>query len=327
MIENKKSVFISGEIPEAGIKLLEENGITIEQWKGKDKIQTDELIKACKKHNGLLSVGRNKIDKNFLEECKHLKVIALFSVGYDHVDVKEANTLNIPVGNTPGVLSGATADTAFLLMLAASRKAFHQYKQIIDGEWKMGLPANILGMELYGKTLGVFGLGRIGIEMAKRCKGAYDMEIIYHNRGKNKEAEELLGAKRVSFEELLKRSDVLSVHTELSKETENKFNKNAFDKMKESAIFINTSRGGVHNEKDLTEAIKNGVIWGAGLDVTHPEPISPTSELLSMPSVAVLPHIGSATVETRDKMIVLAAKNIIAGLNNKKLPTEIKLKD
>jgi glyoxylate reductase len=326
MIEDKKSVYISGPIPEAGIKLLTENGIAVEQWKGKDKIPTNELIKACKKHQAFLSVGRNKIDQHFLEECKHLKVIALFSVGYDHVDVKEANKLNIPVGNTPGVLSGATADTAFLLMLAASRKAFYQYKQIIDGEWKKGIPANILGIELYGKTLGIFGLGRIGIEMAKRCKGAYDMEIIYHNRGRNKEAEELLGAKRVSFDDLLKESDVLSVHTELSKETENKFDKKAFEQMKESAIFINTSRGGVHNEKDLTEAIKKGIIWGAGLDVTNPEPMGPSSELLNMPSVAVLPHIGSATVETRNQMIELAAKNIIAGLNNKKLPTEIKLK-
>lgn len=323
----KKSVFISGPIPDEGINLLEENGITIEQWKGKDKIPTDELIKACKKHNAFLSVGRNKIDKAFLKECKHLKVIALFSVGYDHVDVKEANRLNIPVGNTPGVLSGATADTAFLLMLAASRKAFYQYKMIIDGDWKKGVPANVLGIELSGKTLGIFGLGRIGVEMAKRCKGAYEMEIIYHNRGRNKEAEELLGAKRVSFDELLGKSDVLSVHTELSKETENKFNKDAFKKMKESAIFINTSRGGVHNEKDLTEAIKNGTIWGAGLDVTNPEPMNPESELLNMPSVAVLPHIGSATVETRNRMINLAVKNIIAGLNNEKLPAEIKLKD
>ncbi len=327
MVEEKKSVFISGPVPEEGIRLLAEKGIEIEQWQGKDKIPEKELIKACKKHSAFLSVGRNKIDKHFLEECKHLKVIALFSVGYDHVDVKEANKLNIPVGNTPGVLSGATADTAFLLMLAASRKAFYQYKQVIDGEWKKGIPANSLGIELYGKTLGIFGLGRIGIEMAKRCKGAYNMDIIYHNRGKNKEAEELLGAKKVSFDELLKRSDVISVHTELSKETENKFNKSAFSKMKKSAIFINTSRGGVHNEKDLTDAIKNGVIWGAGLDVTNPEPMSAGNELLKMPSVAVLPHIGSATLETRNKMIELAVENIIAGLNNKKLPTEIKLKD
>jgi glyoxylate reductase len=130
----------------------------------------------------------------------------------------------------------------------------------------------------------------------------------------------------VSFNDLLKESDVLSVHTELSKETENKFDKKAFEQMKESAIFINTSRGGVHNEKDLTEAVKKGIIWGAGLDVTNPEPMGPSSELLNMPSVAVLPHIGSATVETRNQMIELAAKNIIAGLNNKKLPTEIKLK-
>ncbi|RZK62532.1 MAG: D-glycerate dehydrogenase, partial [Pedobacter sp.] len=223
-------------------------------------------------------------------------------------------------------LSGATADTAFLLMLASSRKAFHQHKMIINGEWKKDVPSNHLGIELYGKTLGVFGLGRIGMEMAKRCKGAYDMEIIYHNRSRNEEAEELLDAKKVSFAELLQQSDVLSVHTELSEETENKFDKKAFSQMKKSSIFINTSRGGVHNEEDLIAALKSETIWGAGLDVTNPEPIDPKSELLNMPSVAVLPHIGSATVETRDRMIVLAAENIIAGLNGKKLPHEVKLK-
>lgn len=326
MTKEKKSVFIGGYIPEIGIKLLEKNGIEIEQWKGKEKISTKDLISACKQHNAFLSVGRNKIDKHFLEECRHLKVIALFSVGYDHVDIKEANKLNIPVGNTPGVLSGATADTAFLLMLAASRKAFYQYKMIIDGKWKTGIPANILGIELNGKTLGIFGLGRIGLEMAKRCKGAYGMNIIYHNRGINEEAEKCLDAKKVSFEELLQNSDVLSVHVELSKETENKFDKAAFSKMKNTAIFINTSRGGVHNENDLIDAIKNEVIWGAGLDVTNPEPLNPASELLKLPSVAVLPHIGSATEETRDKMIILAVENIIAGLNNKKLPNQVKLK-
>lgn len=327
MNNEEKSVFISGPIPHKGIKLLEENDIKVEQWEGKEKIPTKTLIEACKRNNAFLSVGRNKLDKHFLSECNHLKAIALFSVGYDHVDVKEALRLKIPVSNTPGVLSGATADTAFLLMLSASRKAFYQYKMIIDGQWKKGIPAGILGIELYGKTLGIFGLGRIGFEMAKRCKGAYDMEILYHNRSRNKEAEDLLGAKKVSFEELLQQSDVLSVHTELNKETENKFDKSAFRQMKKTSIFVNTSRGGVHNEDDLIEAIKNETIWGAGLDVTNPEPLDPKSELLKLPSVAVLPHIGSATVETRDSMIVLAVENIIAGLNNKPLPNLIEIKD
>jgi glyoxylate reductase len=163
-------------------------------------------------------------------------------------------------------------------------------------------------------------MGRIGMVMAKRCKGAFDMNIIYHNRTLNREAEMRYGATYVSFEELIHESDVLSVHSILSEETRGLFDREVFNQMKPSSIFINTSRGGVHNEVDLIEALNKGAIWGAGLDVTNPEPMKPNNPLLEMPNVAVLPHIGSATVEARNGMARIAAENIISFYQRKEVP-------
>jgi glyoxylate reductase len=316
-------VFISGNIASVGIKELEENNISITQWKENRQITAEELIEACQDQDGLISVGPNKIDAEFLKACSHLKVIALHSVGYDQVDVAAAKSLNIPIGNTPGVLSGATADTAFLLMLAVSLKSLYFHKKIIKGEWKNYEPTPELGIEVNGKTLGIFGLGKIGLEMAKKCIGAYQMPVIYHNRSRNEEAEKEIGAKYVSFEELLAQSDVLSVHTALTPETKGKFTLDIFKQMKPNSIFINTARGGIHNEKDLIRALEEKMIWGAGLDVTNPEPMDKDNPLLAMENVAVLPHIGSATEETRAAMAQIIVKNILAGLKGEKLPYEV----
>ncbi|WP_316828165.1 D-glycerate dehydrogenase [Pedobacter miscanthi] len=316
-------VFISGNIAPVGLKELKENNISVSQWKENRQITPEELIKACQDQDGLVSVGPNKINAEFLKACSHLKVVALHSVGYDNVDVATAKKLNIPIGNTPGVLSAATADTAFLLMLAVSRKAFYSHKKIIKGEWKNYEPTPELGIEIQGKTLGVFGLGKIGLEMAKKCRGAYGMSVIYHNRSRNEEAEKEIGARYVSFEELLIQSDVLSVHTALTPETKDKFTIEVFKQMKPNSIFINTARGGIHNEKDLIKALEEKLIWGAGLDVTNPEPMDKDNPLLSMENVAVLPHIGSATEETRAAMAQIIVKNIVAGLNGEKLPFEV----
>lgn len=312
-------VFIARVIPEAGLQLLREAGIEITQWTEKRDLTPQELMDNCKDADALLSAGSNKIDKDFLTASSHLKVISLHSVGYDRVDVSAATALGIPVGNTPGVLSDATADIAFLLILATSRKAFYMHKTILRGEWNFFDPTANLGIEIRGKTLGIFGLGKIGFELAKCCAAAFQMKIIYHNRSRNEAAEKELSARRVSFEELLRQSDILSVNTALTPETKGKFNRGAFAKMKPTALFINTARGSIHNEPDLIEALQNKVIWGAGLDVTDPEPMHPDNPLLQMPNVAVLPHIGSATVETRNAMAVIAAKNIIAGLRGERL--------
>ncbi|WP_316799846.1 D-glycerate dehydrogenase [Pedobacter frigidisoli] len=314
------NVFISGNIASDALQALEENNISFTQWKEERQISAEELIEACKGQDALISVGPNKINAAFLNACKHLKVIALHSVGFDQVDVAEAKKLDIKIGNTPGVLSAATADTAFLLMLAVSRKAFYLHKKIINGEWKNYEPTPELGIEVTGKTLGVFGMGKIGIELAKKCAAAYGMKVIYHNRSRNEAAEQELNATYVSFEELLAQSDVLSVHTALTSETKGKFTIDVFKQMKPNAIFINTARGGIHNEDDLIQALRDKLIWGAGLDVTNPEPMKHHNPLLSMENVAVLPHIGSATEETRAAMSRLIGENIIAGLKGEDLP-------
>ncbi len=305
---------------DGGLDYLRDAGIEISEWTTKRDLTSSELIEFCKNSDALLSAGGNRIDEPFLRAVKHLKVISLHSVGYDNVDVDVATALGIPIGNTPGVLSNATADTAFLLILATSRKAFYLHKTIQNGDWGFFEPTANLGIEIRGKTLGIFGLGKIGFELAKRCATAFEMNIIYHNRGQHEKAEKELKARRVSFKELLAESDVISVNTALTAETRGIFNKEVFSQMKKTAIFINAARGAIHNEPDLKEALDEGLIWGAGLDVTNPEPMDPKNPLLFMPNVCVLPHIGSATEETRAAMSLIAAKNIVAGLKGEKLP-------
>ena len=312
-------VFITRIISQAGIQLMKKNGIEFTQWKEKRDLTQEELIATCQNYDALISVGQDKIDKHFLNSCKHLKTVAQMAVGFDNIDIAEATKLKIPIGNTPGVLSAATADTAFLLMLAVSRKAIFQHKRILRGEWGFYEPTANLGIELYGKTLGIYGLGKIGFELAVRCRNAYNMKVVYCNRNPNPLADQELEATKLSFDELLAQSDVLSVNTALTPETKGIFNWNAFSKMKKNAIFINTARGGIHNEPDLIKALEAGMIWGAGLDVTNPEPMLPDNPLLEMPNVAVLPHIGSATEETRNAMSRLAAENIVAASKGERL--------
>ncbi|ALR30679.1 D-glycerate dehydrogenase [Chryseobacterium sp. IHB B 17019] len=313
-------IFINRRIPEVGIKMLEDAGLEI-FIPEHENLSHDEWMSYCKSHDAILSVGMDfKFDKDFFNECPNIKAIALYSVGFDHVDIKEANQRNIPVGNTPDVLSKATSDVAFLLMQAVARRASYNFEKVKDGNWGDFEPLHALGQELYGKTLGIFGLGRIGFEMAKKSKAAFDMDIIYHNRHKNEEAEKELNAKYVSFEELVSRSDVLSVHANFKPEQKELFNAEIFKKMKPDSIFINTARGGFHNQKDLYEALISKQIWGAGLDVTNPEPIFKDDPILELSNVCVLPHIGSATIEARNAMAKLAAENLIAFSKGQKMP-------
>ena len=320
MMNNTIRVFVSRRIPAIGIDLLKKEGYQVELWSEDRPMTTEELMKAVKSADILLSLGENKLDTDFLQQNKHLKMISQFAVGYDNINIPEATRLGIPVGNTPDVLSEATADIAFGLTIAVSRKFFFNHKMIIEGGWGSFKPMAYLGQELSGKTLGIYGLGAIGMVMAQRCRGAYNMNIMYCNRTVNSIAEQKFDAVRVSFEELLGQSDVLSVHSVLSDETRGKFNAAAFKQMKPSSIFINTARGGIHNETDLIEALNSKTIWGAGLDVTNPEPMHKDNPLLSMENVAILPHIGSATVEARDGMSRLAAENIISYLNTGIIP-------
>ena len=299
MNKGQKKIFISRIIPDAGITLLRDAGYVVDIWQEDRPIPQDLFIQKAKNANAIICLSADTIDGNFLHECNHLEIISQFAAGYDNIDISTATELRIPVGNTPGAMSNATADIAFGLMIGVSRKMFYMFKTIENGSWSFFRPIAHLGMELKNKTLGIFGLGTIGLEMAKRCKAAYDMNIIYCNRNRNVTAERLLDAHYVSFETLLGQSDVLSVHSVLSTQTKGIFNRTAFEKMKPTSIFINTSRGGVHNETDLIHALKNGTIWGAGLDVTNPEPMHKENPLLQMENFCFLPHFGSATVEAR----------------------------
>ncbi len=318
--KNAKKILVTRIFPEIGVEILKESGFEVTAWNQERPMTPDELSENTKSHNALFCTVTDQINETFLQENKHLEIISQFGAGYDNINIPVATSLGIPVGFTPNALSEATADIAFGLMIATSRKMFHLHKKILNGTWDFFRPKANLGIELKNKTLGIFGLGRIGMEMAKRCQGAYNMKIIYHNRGHNQYAEKELNAELVDFNSLLEQSDVLSVHCSLNLETKGVFNMSAFLKMKPSSIFINTSRGSVHNEPDLIEALKKGIIWGAGLDVTNPEPMKPDNILLQMENVCVLPHIGSATVETREEMSRIAAVNIIEFYKNNTIP-------
>ena len=315
-----KKVFVSRIFPEIGINLLKDEGFHVTEWNEDRPMAQDELIMEAQKHNALFCTVTEKIDKRFLNACSHLEIISQYAVGYDNIDISEATKLGITVSFTPGAMTDATADTAFGLMIATSRKMFYLHKKIINGQWDYFRPTGDLGIELKNKTLGIFGMGRIGFEMAKRCQGAYRMKIVYHDLVRNSKAENELDAGFMGVEDLLAESDIISVHCQLSEQTRGIFNKEAFRKMKPGSIFINTSRGQVHNEEDLIEALKIGEIWGAGLDVTNPEPMYQDNPLLQMENVCVLPHIGSATEEARNAMSRLAAENIIEYYKNGKVP-------
>ena len=313
------NVFITRVIPEDIKQSIIDQGHEVKEWKEQRVMTDQELIEHCKDSDAILCISQ-KLDAKFFEKCSHLKVVATNSVGFDHIDIEKATALKIPIGNTPNVLSKATSDIAFLLMQTVARKALFWHKEILNGQWDFLDPFKDLGLDLQGKTLGIFGLGRIGLDLAKSAKGAFDMPIIYHNRHKNEDAEAEIDAKYVSFDELLAQSDVISVHANLNEENEGIFNMDAFEKMKSTAIFINTARGGLHNETDLLKALLEGVIWGAGLDVTNPEPMDRNNPLLEMKNAVVLPHIGSATLETRLAMVKLSIENILAGLKDERLP-------
>lgn len=316
-------VFITRPIPDVAYEILKKANISFTVWNRDKPPSKEELIQESAEADGILNVGNFKFDKDVLAEMPQLKVISLMSVGFDHVDIDAAKSFGIKVGHTPDVLSHATADTAFLLLLATSRKAFHHHKRMLNGQWGMFQPTEGLGIELHGKKLGIFGLGRIGFEMAKKCQLVYQMEILYHNRTRNEEAEKELNAQYVSFQQLLEESDVISVHSALTDATRQTFNYNAFKAMKPDAIFINTGRGGLHVEDDLIRALQEKELWGAGLDVFEQEPTPPNNPLLSMETVCTLPHIGSATLETRTAMAKMATENLTAALKGEKMPAQV----
>ncbi len=313
----KNKVFLTRTLHDFALKELKKK-YQVEVHLGKIPIPQTKLRSKIKQVDGLICFPYDKINKDTIDLAKNLKVISTFSVGFDHIDVNYAKKKKIRVGYTPEVLTDATADLAFTLLLDVLRRVSEGDRIIREGKWNVIYGAHdYVGVDLQGKTLGILGLGRIGGTLAKRAK-AFDMKIIYHNRKRiSKSKEKTLGIKYTSFEKLVTQSDVISIHVPHTMETDHLFDMKVFRKMKKSAFLINTARGKIVNEKDLTAALKKNIIAGAGLDVFEEEPMNPKNPLTKLQNVVLAPHIGSSTKETRSKMAQITVKNLNLGMNGK----------
>lgn len=316
---SRPKVFVTRKIPESGLGRICETCDT-EVWQDPLPPSRDTLLSKIRGCDGVVTLLTEKVDRDFLDAAgSQLKVISNYAVGFNNVDIEEANRRRVRVGNTPGVLTEATADLAFALLIAAARHVVSGHQYVAQGSWKTWEPLGHIGQDLHGKTIGIVGMGRIGYAMAKKCHRGWDMQVLYHARHPNEAAERELGARQVDFETLLETSDFVSVHADLNPTTQGMFNAAAFAKMKPTAVFINTARGPLHVQADLYQALKSGEIFAAGLDVTDPEPMSKDDPLLTLPNAVVLPHIGSGTVSSRNAMADLCAENLLLGLQEKPL--------
>jgi glyoxylate reductase len=312
-------VLITREIPEAGLNVLDAFDVTVlhERPPGRD-----ELLEAVGGASGVLSTATETMDGEAMDAAgEALRVVANMAVGYDNVDVAAATERGVVVTNTPGVLDETTADVAFMLLLAAARRLGEGERLLRAGEWEWWGPKQLMGPDVWGKKLGIVGFGRIGQSVARRAKG-FGMDVLYHNRSRREEAERELGARYLDLDELLETADFVSVHTPLTKATNHLIGEPELRRMKPEAVLVNTSRGPVVDEAALAEALADGRIFAAGLDVYEDEPeVHPG--LLELENVVLAPHIGSASVETRDRMAVLAAENLAAVLRGEDPKTPV----
>lgn len=320
----KYSVYITRKIREPGPSILKKY-FQVNMNPKVSVVDREVLIKNVKNVYALLCMLGDKIDSNVMDAAgSNLRVISCYSVGYDHVDIKEAEKRKIIVTNTPNVLANTTADLTFSLILSAARNIVNADKHVRNGNWKFGwTPDLFLGYDVYGSTLGIIGLGEIGTLVAKRAIG-FGMKVIYHNNSRNRKIESELPVSYVPLEELLQQSDFVSIHVSLNKSSFHMIDESKIKLMKKTAFLINTSRGKVLNEQHLIKALKNKRIAGAGLDVYEDEPISKSNPLINMPQTVLLPHIGSATFQTRSKMAEVSANNIVNSLIGKGTVYEIR---
>src|ERR687892_1784526 len=314
-----EKVLVTRKIPDAGLQLLEGFDVTI---LSESPPERGDLLEAVRGAAGILSTVTETVDTELMDAAgDDLKVVANMAVGYDNVDLEAANERGIIVTNTPEVLNETTADTAFMLMLAAARRLGEGERVVRSGRWEAWGPKMLLGPDVWGKRLGVLGFGRIGRAVARRAKG-FGMEICYWSHSRKEEAEEELGARYLELDELLETCDFFSIHTPLTEETMHLIGAEELRKMKPKAVLVNTSRGPVVNEDALAEALEDERIFAAGLDVYEEEPkVHP--KLLELENVVVAPHIGSATVETRRAMAMLAARNLVAVLRGERPETPV----
>lgn len=315
----RKKIFITRKINSIGIELLKNYYDVILSDRTASPTK-NVMIRKVKNVYGILCTLSEKIDSDIMDAAgSNLKVISTYSTGYDHIDIGEATKRGIYVTTTGNILSEATADLTFALILALSRKIVEGHLYIIEGKWKNGwIPDLFLGSNTYGSTLGILGLGNIGTAVAKRANG-FNMNIIYNNRHQlPKTIEKKLNATFVTFDQLLENSDFLSIHTSFNKDNFHLIDSTELKKMKKTSFLINTSRGGIINEISLINALKNKWIAGAALDVFEKEPLPNQNELSKLKNVILLPHLGSATVQTRERMSKVAAINLHNILANKK---------
>ncbi|MBY0412673.1 MAG: D-glycerate dehydrogenase [Bdellovibrionales bacterium] len=291
-------IFITRNILPDGPEVLRQKGFQVDIWPYERPMTADELHLEAKNSQGLICMLGDQINKNFLQQNSHLKIISNYAVGLNNIDLEEAKKLSIAIGNTPDVLTEATAEIALGLMICASRSFKEGLKDAETGKWKHFEPTKYLGPALKGKTLGIIGMGRIGARFAEMAQGAFQMKIKAFSRG-------------INLEDFLKDLDVLSLHIPLTPDTKNFIGKKEIEAMKSSAIIINTARGEVIDQDSLYEALRDKKIFAAGLDVTTPEPLPTTHPLFALSNVFITPHIGSATLEARKAMSLLVAENVL----------------
>ena len=280
----------------------------LDVWEGDLPPGPDAMREHTAAADGLLSLVTDPVGAELLAACPDLKAIANMAVGPDHIDLEAAAERGIPVGNTPDVLTDAPADLAFALLLALARRIVPGAEMVRSGAWKTWEPATDLGADLAEATLGIVGWGRIGQAVARRAEG-FGMDVIHSSRSSG-----------VPLEELLARSDFVSLHTPLTPETRHLIDARALARMKPTALLVNTARGGVVDQDALRTALHEGVIAGAALDVTEPEPLPADDPLLDAPNLLVVPHVGSATVRTRARMAAMAVDNLLAALDGRPMP-------
>lgn len=315
---DKPHVFITRRIPDIGLEMLSEH-VEIDLWEEELPPVYDVLRERTQKADGLLCLLTDRIDKELIENSARLRVISQYAVGIDNIDIESATKRKIPVGHTPGVLTDATADFTWALLMSAARRVVEADTFTREGKWKTWGPTILLGVDVARSTLGIIGFGRIGQAVARRAKG-FDMRILYYDNKRLPEMEETLGVEYVSLETLIKEADFISLHVPLTPNTYHLIGEKEFSMMKKEAILINTARGSVVDQEALYHALKDRKIRGAAIDVTDPEPIPSNSPLLELPNLIVTPHVASASVQSRTKMAVMAAENLIAGLQGKRLP-------
>ncbi|MFW9795206.1 MAG: 2-hydroxyacid dehydrogenase [Candidatus Thorarchaeota archaeon] len=315
----KDRVFVTRRIPKIGLDLIK-NRYDVDVWSHEDPPTSQDIVERATDCTGLITLLTDDISEKVLGQLPKLKVIAQYAVGYDNIDVAVATHRGIIVTNTPGVLTETTADFTWALIMAASRRIVEADTFIRNKKWDVAWgPEMLLGSDVFGATLGIIGMGRIGQAVARRASG-FNMKILYHSRSQHNEIEDELDAKQVDLLTLLKESDIVTIHVPLSSETHHLIGKMELELMREDSILVNTSRGNVIDEEALFKALRDGHIGYAGLDVFKEEPISKDSPLLSIQNVVVAPHIGSASRSTRATMSRMCAENLIAALEGKTPP-------